>query len=62
MFSAVGYFDSLILGAYAYRCKAQTHYPRNPPVVVMSQAERDFCRRLEELRTTEPPPRKYITQ
>lgn len=24
MFSAVGYLDSLILGAYAYRCKAQT--------------------------------------
>lgn len=35
--------------------------PRNPPVVVMSQAERDFYRRLDELRTTEPPPRKYIT-
>ena len=61
MFSAVGYFDSLILGAYAYICKAQTHYPRNPPVVVMSQAERDFYRRLEDLRTTEPTPRKYIT-
>lgn len=35
--------------------------PRNPPVVIMSVAERDFYRRLEELRTTEPPPRKYIT-
>jgi len=35
--------------------------PRNPPVVIMSQAERDFYRRIEELRTTEAPPRKYIT-
>ena len=33
----------------------------NPPVVVMSQAERDFYRRLEELRTAEPPVRRYIT-
>lgn len=35
--------------------------PANPPVVVMSEAERQFYRRLEELRTAEPPARRYIT-
>ena len=48
-------------GLHAWQMLIPELDPRNPPVVVMSASERDFYRRLEELRKTEPPPRKYIT-
>jgi transcriptional regulator with XRE-family HTH domain len=34
--------------------------PHNPPVFVISEAERAFYRKLEELRTVEPPVAKYL--
>lgn len=36
--------------------------PKNPPVFVMSEAERAFYRRLDELRAAEPPVPKYHMQ
>jgi len=48
-------------GLHAWQMLIPDLDPRNPPVVVMSEAERQFYRRLEELRTNEPPPRRYIT-
>lgn len=48
-------------GLHAWQMLIPDLDPRNPPVVVMSEAERNFYRRLDELRTTEPPPRRYIT-
>ena len=48
-------------GLHAWQMLIPDLDPRNPPAVVMSEAERQFYRRLEELRTTEPPPRRYIT-
>jgi len=48
-------------GLHAWQMLIPKLDPRNPPVVVMSEAERQFYRRLEELRTAEPPPRRYTT-
>lgn len=48
-------------GLHAWQLLIPGLDPANPPVVVMSEAERQFYRRLEELRTAEPPPRRYIT-
>lgn len=36
--------------------------PRNPPTSVMSEEERRFYRRMEELRTAEPPAHPYNSQ
>ena len=33
--------------------------PKNPPVFVLSRLERDFYRRLDELRCAEPPTHRY---
>ena len=48
-------------GLHAWQLLIPGLDPANPPVVVMSEAERQFYRRLEELRTAEPPARRYIT-
>lgn len=48
-----------VFGLHAWQMLIPDLDPRNPPVVVMSQAERDFYKRIEELRMTEPPPHKY---
>lgn len=48
-------------GLHAWQLLIPGLDPANPPVVVMSEAERQFYRRLEELRAVEPPARRYIT-
>lgn len=48
-------------GLHAWQMLIPKLDPKNPPVVVMSEAERQFYKRLEELRTAEPPPRRYST-
>ena len=48
-------------GLHAWQLLIPGLDPANPPVVVMSEAERQFYRRLEDLRALEPPARRYIT-
>lgn len=48
-------------GLHAWQMLIPNLDPRNPPVVVMSEAERQFYRKLDELRTAEPPSPKYRT-
>lgn len=52
---------ALAFGLHSWQLLIPGLDPSNPPTFVMSEAERQFYRKLDELRVAEPPPHKYVT-